>query len=52
MIAERYHNGAGKQCNENNDCHVECDDNCTSGEQCTKKRIQNKMWKSVEKKMT
>ena len=52
MIAERYHNGAGKQCKENNDCYIECDDICTSGEQCTNKRIQKKRSKSLEKKMT
>ncbi len=51
-IAKRIQNSAGKQCKENNDCYVGCDGNCTSGEKCTKKRIQNEMWKSVEKKMT
>jgi sentrin-specific protease 1 len=52
VIAKRIQNSAGKQCKENSDCYVECDDDCTSGEQCTNKRIQNKMWKSVVKKMT
>ncbi len=51
-IAKRIRNSAGKQCKENNDCYVDCDGDCTSGEKCTNKRIQNKMWKSVEKKMT
>ena len=51
-IAKQYHNSAGKQCKENNDCYVECDDNCTSGEQFTNKRMKNKMWKSVEKKIS
>ena len=41
-----------KKIKENSDCYVECDDDCTSGEQCTKKRIKNKTWKSAEKKMT
>ena len=31
-IAEQYHNNAGKQCKEDNDCYVECDEDCTSGE--------------------
>jgi histone-lysine N-methyltransferase SETD2 len=52
VIAKRIQNSAGKQCKENSDCYVECDDDCTSGEQCTNKRIQNKMWKSVVKKKT
>ncbi len=41
-IAEPIKNGAGKQCKENSDCYVECDDDCTSGEQCTNKRIKRK----------
>ena len=51
-IAKQIQNGAQKKCKENSDCCVECDDDCTNGEQCTNKRIQNKMWKSVERKMT
>jgi len=51
-IAKPIQNSAGKQCKENNDCYVECDDNCTSVEQCKNKRIKNKMWKSVEKRKT
>ncbi len=51
-IAEHIKDGAGKQCKDISDCYVECDDNCTSGEQCTNKRIKKKMWKSVERKMT
>ena len=52
VIAEWIQISAVKQCKENNDLKVECDDNCTSGEQCTNKRIKKKMWKSVERKMT
>ena len=51
-IAEQNQIGAQKKCKENSDCKVECNDDCTSGEQCTNKRIQKKMWKSVESKMT
>jgi molybdopterin-biosynthesis enzyme MoeA-like protein len=51
-IAKRMQNVKTKQCKENSDCYVECDDDCNSGDQCTNKRIQNKMWKSVVKKMT
>jgi hypothetical protein len=51
-IAKKNQYGANKQCKENSDCYVECDEYCTSGELCTNKRIQKKMWKSVEKKMT
>ena len=45
-------NGAGIICKENIGCCVECDDNCTSGDKCKNKKIQNKMWKPVEIKMT
>ncbi len=52
VIAERIQNGADRQCKEKSDCYVDCDDDCTSGEQCTYKRIMKKMWKKVERKMT
>ncbi len=45
-IAERIKNGSGKQCKENSDCYVECDDNCAIGEQCTNKRIKKKCGKT------
>jgi histone-lysine N-methyltransferase SETD2 len=51
-IAKQIQNGPRKQCKENSDCYVECDDDCSSGKQCTNKRIQNEIWKSVEQKMT
>ena len=51
-IAKRKKIRAGIICEENIGCCVECDDNCTSGEKCKNKKIQNKMWKPVEKKMT
>ncbi len=44
--------GEGTECKENSDMKVECKNVCTSKEQCTNKRIQNKNWKSVEKRQT
>ena len=52
MIASEHQNGASEQCIENMNCNVECIDNFTSGKQFTNKRIQNKKWKSMEKKQT
>jgi SET domain-containing protein len=51
-IARGWQIGEDEQCKENYDLKVECTNICTSGEQCTNKRIQNKNWKSVEKKQT
>ncbi len=52
-IAWRQQLGEGIQCKENYDLKVECFDVCCkSSKQCTNKRIQNKNWKSVEKKQT
>ena len=52
IIAKQYHTGADKKYKENSDCYVECDGNCMRGEKCKNKRIQNEMWKSVEKRET
>ncbi len=51
-IAWSHQVGDNLQCKENNDLTIECKEWCTSKEQCTNKRIQNKNWKSVEKKQT
>jgi histone-lysine N-methyltransferase SETD2 len=51
-IAELYQLGEYKECRENYGLNVECTDRCTSKEQCRNKRIQNKNWKSVEKRQT
>ena len=52
LIAQSQQIGVSKQCKENNDLNIECKEWCTSKEQCTNKRIQNKNWKSVEKRQT
>jgi histone-lysine N-methyltransferase SETD2 len=51
-IALNHQIGEDLQCKENSDMKVECKNVCTSKEQCTNKRIQNKNWKSVEKRQT
>ncbi len=51
-IAYQIKIGANKNCKENRHLKIECDDDCISGEKCTNKKIQNKMWKKVERKMT
>jgi histone-lysine N-methyltransferase SETD2 len=51
-IAQLHQIGADSKCKENSDIHVECQDKCTSNEQCTNRRIQNKNWKLVEKRQT
>jgi hypothetical protein len=51
-IAELHQIGADSKCKDNSDMKVECPDKCTSNKQCTNKRIQNKNWKSVEKRQT
>ena len=53
VIAWSQQLGEGPECKENYDLKVECYDVCCKdNEQCTNKRIQNKNWKSVEKKQT
>ncbi len=51
-IAKFHQIGAHLQCKGNYGMNVECTDQCTSKEQCRNKRIQNKKWKSVEKRET
>ena len=49
-IARSRQLGEDLQCKENYDLKVECKNVCTSNKQCTNKIIQNKNWKSVEKR--
>jgi hypothetical protein len=51
-IAEFHQLGENKECKENSGLNVECSDRCTSKEQCSNKRVQNKNWKSVGKRQT
>ena len=52
LIALSQQIGVGKQCKESNDLKIECKEWCTSKKQCTNKIIQNKNWKSVDKRQT
>ena len=51
-IAWSQHYGEVTECKENYGLKVECIDICTNKEQCKNKRIQNKNWKSVDKRQT